>query len=162
MTVSYSTGRYPFPFHRKNWSAVLEQLKLILFSVSRNRIVPNFLVQTGDRTGTGGGGESIYGGAYRIIYVVPWISVYAWAISTEPFEDEVHPRLRFPHRGLVACANDGTKNSNDSQFFITLGSFVWFRHCFLSPTPSKDRAEELHGKHTLFGRCVGDTIYSTS
>ena len=26
----------------------------------------------------------------------------------------------------------------------------------------KDRAEELHGKHTLFGRCVGDTIYSAS
>ncbi|KAF9653306.1 cyclophilin-like protein [Thelephora ganbajun] len=87
-----------------------------------HRIVPNFLVQTGDRTGSGGGGESIYG---------------------EPFEDEIHPRLRFPHRGLVACANNGTKNSNDSQFFITL-----------------DRAEELHGKHTAFGRCVGDTIYN--
>ena len=27
------------------------------------RVVPNFLVQTGDRTGTGGGGESFYGGA---------------------------------------------------------------------------------------------------
>lgn len=23
-----------------------------------------------------------------------------------------------------------------------------------------DRADELHGKHTLFGRCVGDTVYS--
>jgi hypothetical protein len=23
-----------------------------------------------------------------------------------------------------------------------------------------DRADELHGKHTLFGRCIGDTIYS--
>lgn len=87
-----------------------------------HRIVPNFLVQTGDRTGTGGGGESIYG---------------------EPFEDEIHPRLRFAHRGLVAMANNGTKNSNDSQFFITL-----------------DRADELHGKHTLFGRVVGDTIYN--
>jgi cyclophilin family peptidyl-prolyl cis-trans isomerase len=40
---------------------------------------------------------------------------------TEPFEDEIHPRLRFTHRGLVACANNGEKNSNDSQFFITLG-----------------------------------------
>ena len=40
---------------------------------------------------------------------------------TEPFEDEIHPRLRFPHRGLVAMANRGTKHSNDSQFFITLG-----------------------------------------
>ncbi|KIY48138.1 cyclophilin-like protein [Fistulina hepatica ATCC 64428] len=87
-----------------------------------HRIVPGFLVQTGDRTGTGGGGESFFG---------------------EPFEDEIHPRLRFAHRGLVAMANNGTKNSNDSQFIITL-----------------DRADELHGKHTLFGRCVGDTVYN--
>nr|GAT42697.1 peptidyl-prolyl cis-trans isomerase [Mycena chlorophos] len=87
-----------------------------------HRVVPGFLVQTGDRTGTGGGGESIYG---------------------EPFEDEIHPRLRFAHRGLVAMANNGTKNSNDSQFIITL-----------------DRADELQGKHTLFGRCMGDTIYN--
>lgn len=25
-----------------------------------------------------------------------------------------------------------------------------------------DRADELNSKHTLFGRCVGDTIYSAS
>ncbi|KAG7091115.1 hypothetical protein E1B28_010169 [Marasmius oreades] len=87
-----------------------------------HRVVPNFLVQTGDKTGTGAGGESIYG---------------------EPFEDEIHPRLRFAHRGLVAMANSGTKNSNDSQFIITL-----------------DRADELQGKHTLFGRIVGDTVYN--
>ncbi|KAJ7065459.1 cyclophilin-like domain-containing protein [Mycena amicta] len=87
-----------------------------------HRVVPGFLVQTGDKTGTGGGGESIYG---------------------EPFEDEIHPRLRFAHRGLVAMANNGTKNSNDSQFIITL-----------------DRADELQGKHTLFGRCMGDTVYN--
>lgn len=87
-----------------------------------HRVIPNFLVQTGDKTGTGGGGESFYG---------------------EPFEDEIHPRLRFPHRGIVAMANNGTKNSNDSQFFITL-----------------DRADELHGKHTVFGRVLGDTIFN--
>ncbi|KIJ55509.1 hypothetical protein M422DRAFT_41463 [Sphaerobolus stellatus SS14] len=87
-----------------------------------HRVIPDFLVQTGDRTGTGAGGESFYG---------------------EPFEDETHPRLRFNHRGLIACANNGSKNSNDSQFFITL-----------------DRADELNNKHTLFGRCVGDTIYN--
>ncbi|KAF7983655.1 hypothetical protein HWV62_19537 [Athelia sp. TMB] len=87
-----------------------------------HRVVPGFLVQTGDKTGTGGGGESIYG---------------------EPFEDEIHPRLRFAHRGLVAMANNGSKDSNDSQFIITL-----------------DRADELHGKHTLFGRCMGDTVYN--
>ena len=35
------------------------------------RIVPSFLVQTGDKTGTGGGGESIYGGACHIRNLVP-------------------------------------------------------------------------------------------
>ena len=44
----------------------------------------------------------------------------------EPFEDEIHPRLRFAHRGIVGMANNGTKNSNDSQFFITLGEW---NHC---------------------------------
>ncbi|KAG8993931.1 Peptidyl-prolyl isomerase cwc27 [Tulasnella sp. JGI-2019a] len=87
-----------------------------------HRVVPDFLIQTGDRTGTGGGGESFYG---------------------EPFADEIHPRLKFAHRGLVGCANNGQKNSNDSQFFITL-----------------DRADELNGKHTLWGRCVGDTFFN--
>ena len=46
-----------------------------------------------------------------------------WVII-EPFEDEIHPRLRFAHRGLVAMANNGTKNSNDSQFIITLGEYL--------------------------------------
>ncbi len=31
--------------------------------------------------------------------------------TTEPFEDEIHPRLRFPHRGIVASANNGTRDS---------------------------------------------------
>ncbi|KAH9990602.1 cyclophilin-like domain-containing protein [Russula vinacea] len=88
-----------------------------------HRVVPDFLVQTGDKTGTG-----------------PEESL---SLGVQQFEDEIHPRLRYAHRGLVAMANNGSKNSNDSQFFITL-----------------DRADELHGKHTLFGRCVGDTIYN--
>ncbi|KZP00961.1 cyclophilin-like protein [Calocera viscosa TUFC12733] len=64
-----------------------------------HRVVPGFLVQTGDRTGTGSGGESFYG---------------------EPFESEPHPRLRWTHRGLVGCAGGEGKDLNDSQFFITL------------------------------------------
>jgi peptidyl-prolyl cis-trans isomerase SDCCAG10 len=57
------------------------------------------MVQTGDPTSTGKGGESIYGG---------------------PFKDEFHSRLKFAHRGLVAMANSGIPNDNQSQFFITL------------------------------------------
>lgn len=61
-------------------------------------------------------------------------------------------------------ANNGTKNSNDSQFIITLGMSIL--HCYTdtidekAPASHSDRADELHGKHTLFGRCMGDTVYS--
>ncbi|XP_073536343.1 spliceosome-associated protein CWC27 homolog [Phyllobates terribilis] len=64
-----------------------------------HRVVPEFIVQGGDPTGTGTGGESIYG---------------------KPFRDEFHTRLRFNRRGLVAMANAGP-HDNGSQFFFTLG-----------------------------------------
>ncbi|XP_049720377.1 spliceosome-associated protein CWC27 homolog isoform X2 [Elephas maximus indicus] len=64
-----------------------------------HRVVPGFIVQGGDPTGTGAGGDSIYGA---------------------PFKDEFHSRLRFNRRGLVAMANAGP-HDNGSQFFFTLG-----------------------------------------
>ncbi|RXG57962.1 Peptidyl-prolyl cis-trans isomerase CWC27-like protein [Armadillidium vulgare] len=64
-----------------------------------HRVVPKFIAQGGDPTGTGTGGESIY---------------------DSPFKDEFHSRLRFVRRGLVAMANAGP-NDNGSQFFFTLG-----------------------------------------
>ncbi|NWJ09234.1 CWC27 protein, partial [Crypturellus undulatus] len=64
-----------------------------------HRVVPGFIVQGGDPTGTGSGGDSIYG---------------------VPFKDEFHSRLRFNRRGLVAMANAGP-HDNGSQFFFTLG-----------------------------------------
>ncbi|KPM08633.1 peptidyl-prolyl cis-trans isomerase-like protein 5 [Sarcoptes scabiei] len=66
-----------------------------------HRLVKKFIVQTGDPTGTGFGGESIYG---------------------KSFKDEFHSRLRFVRRGLVAMANGGEKDDNGSQFFFTLES----------------------------------------
>ncbi|KAJ3219377.1 Peptidyl-prolyl isomerase cwc27 [Dinochytrium kinnereticum] len=63
-----------------------------------HRVVKGFIVQGGDPTGTGLGGESAYG---------------------KPFADEFHSRLRFMRRGLLAMANVG-KNTNTSQFFFTL------------------------------------------
>ncbi|KAJ6224993.1 hypothetical protein RDWZM_003538 [Blomia tropicalis] len=65
-----------------------------------HRLVKGFIVQGGDPSGTGLGGESIYG---------------------QPFKDEFHSRLRFMRRGLIALANGGTKDDNGSQFFFTLG-----------------------------------------
>ncbi|XP_020236449.1 peptidyl-prolyl cis-trans isomerase CYP57 isoform X2 [Cajanus cajan] len=69
-----------------------------------HRIIKDFLIQGGDPTASGTGGESIYGGV---------------------FADEFHSRLKFKHRGIVAMANAGTPNSNGSQFFVTLDRCDW-------------------------------------
>ncbi|KAG4097927.1 peptidyl-prolyl isomerase cwc27 [Neocallimastix lanati (nom. inval.)] len=71
-----------------------------------HRIVPKFCVQGGDPTGTGEGGESIYG---------------------KPFDDEFHSRLRFTRRGLMGMANKG-KNQNESQFFFTFDATPELNH----------------------------------
>jgi len=68
-----------------------------------HRLVPGFMIQGGDPTGTGKGGESIYG---------------------RNFLDEFHQRLKFVHRGMVAMANGGP-NDNGSQFFITFDACSW-------------------------------------
>ncbi|KAF8819797.1 peptidyl-prolyl cis-trans isomerase [Cardiosporidium cionae] len=66
-----------------------------------HRVIKDFLVQGGDPTGTGKGGDSIY---------------------DEPFPNEIHSRLQFRYRGLVGVANvEGEQATNGSQFFITLG-----------------------------------------
>ncbi|XP_050403420.1 spliceosome-associated protein CWC27 homolog [Patella vulgata] len=65
-----------------------------------HRVVKDFIVQGGDPTGTGEGGESVYG---------------------KPFKDEFHSRLRFNRRGMVGMANAGP-NDNGSQFFFTMAA----------------------------------------
>ena len=65
-----------------------------------HRLVPGFVIQGGDPTGTGAGGESSYDG--------------------DPFADEFHSRLKFNRRGLLGMANTGKKDDNGSQFFLTL------------------------------------------
>lgn len=68
-----------------------------------HRVIKGFMVQTGDPTGTGTGGESIWGGE---------------------FEDEFHPSLRHDRPYTVSMANAGP-NTNGSQFFITLTPTPW-------------------------------------
>lgn len=74
-----------------------------------HRIIPGFMIQGGDPTGTGTGGPGY------------------------TFDDEIHPELQFNRPYLLAMANAGKRQdsfgkmagTNGSQFFITVGATDW-------------------------------------
>lgn len=66
--------------------------------VTFHRVIKDFMIQGGDPTGTGNGGESIWG---------------------EPFYNEINSSVRFDKPFLLAMANSGGTKTNGSQFFIT-------------------------------------------
>ncbi|MBN1405847.1 MAG: peptidylprolyl isomerase [Candidatus Omnitrophica bacterium] len=68
-----------------------------------HRVIKGFMIQGGDPTGTGTGGNSIW---------------------EKPFQDEVSADLTFNKKGLLAMANSGP-NTNGSQFFITTKETPW-------------------------------------
>lgn len=68
-----------------------------------HRVIKQFMIQTGDPTGTGTGGDSIWG---------------------YDFEDEFHPSLKHDKPYTLSMANSGA-NTNGSQFFITVIPCPW-------------------------------------
>jgi len=68
-----------------------------------HRVIKGFMIQGGDPTGTGRGGESIWG---------------------KPFKDEFGNNVAFDKPYLLAMANSGPK-TNGSQFFITTAPTGW-------------------------------------
>eukprot|EP01134_Creolimax_fragrantissima_P002456 CFRG2456T1 len=71
-----------------------------------HNVQSNFILQTGDPSNTGKGGQSIHG--------------LLKGSEHDFFEDEIKPNLKFTRAGLLAMANTG-KNTNASQFFLTTG-----------------------------------------
>lgn len=111
-----------------------------------HRIIPNFMIQGGDPTGTGRGGESIYGAS---------------------FEDEFDPFLR-NIRGALSMANAGP-NTNGSQFFIVqksdmeqatvdqmkeYGEEYGFFEDVIEAYRENGGTHWLDFKHTVFGQVV--------
>jgi cyclophilin family peptidyl-prolyl cis-trans isomerase len=78
-----------------------------------HRVIDGFMIQGGDPTGTGTGG------------------------SGQTIPDEFDNGLKHDKEGIVAMANTGRKDSQDSQFYITL-----------APQP------HLDGKYTIFGEVI--------
>lgn len=68
-----------------------------------HRVIKKFMVQGGDPTGTGRGGNSVWG---------------------HPFEDEFDKNVKFEKAGILAMANSGPA-TNGSQFFITTAPTPW-------------------------------------
>lgn len=68
-----------------------------------HRVIPEFVIQGGDPTGTGTGGESVWG---------------------HDFADEFDPKLKFDEPWRLGMANRGP-NTNGSQFFISLVPTPW-------------------------------------
>ncbi len=109
--------------------------------VTFHRIIDDFMIQGGDPTGTGSGGESIWG---------------------KGFENEITNDL-LPIRGSLCMANTGEANSNGSQFFIVQkDSYVIEDVMTLRKADINDEliahykevggACWLWGKHTVFGQ----------
>lgn len=114
--------------------------------VTFHRVISDFMIQGGDPTGTGSGGESSFG---------------------KSFEDEFSEKaLNF--RGALSMANTGKADTNGSQFFIvqapanTLSSTIWdqleMKQNAAFPDSVKEKYEEVGGTpwldfhHTVFGQ----------
>ena len=108
-----------------------------------HRVIKDFMVQSGDPTGTGCGGESIWGSG---------------------FEDEIDFKLHNFY-GALSMANTGRPFSNGSQFFIVQAKQVspdLLRQMKQLPDMFSAEAVEkyerdggtpwLDGKHTVFGQ----------
>jgi peptidyl-prolyl cis-trans isomerase A (cyclophilin A) len=97
-----------------------------------HRTIPEFMIQTGDPTGTGSGDVGF------------------------EFADELHADLLFDQPGRLAMANRGP-NTNSSQFFITEKEVPFLNPC-LDPNGCMGGRRAPNSGYTIFGQCDADTV----
>jgi len=119
----------------KDWkdaSGTVQHNKPLYDGVIFHRVIPDFMIQGGDPTGSGAGDPGF------------------------TFEDELHADLIFDQPGRLAMANRGP-NTNSSQFFITEKE-----QPALNPCLKDEGCPELkRGKntgYTIFGQCDAPTV----
>ena len=117
------------------------------YGVIFHRIIRDFMIQGGDPTGTGMGGESIYG---------------------EKFEDEFSENV-FNIRGALSMANAGP-NTNGSQFFIVQNENLPYDKSALVKGGWPEEIAEIYtaggtphldGRHTVFGQLANAESFET-
>lgn len=107
-----------------------------------HRVISNFMIQGGDPTGSGMGGDSLFGGS---------------------FEDEFSSKL-FNLNGALSMANSGP-NTNGSQFFIVTMSDIpeqmvsqledaGFPEEIIEAYKQNGGTPWLDQKHTVFGHVI--------
>ncbi|KAJ5894275.1 Peptidyl-prolyl cis-trans isomerase-like 2 [Penicillium taxi] len=122
---------YPEHAPKAVWNFIQLAKKGYYNDVTFHRNIKGFMLQGGDPTGTGRGGNSIWG---------------------KPFADEVNGPLKHDSRGTLSMANKG-KNTNTSQFFLAYRALphldrkhTVFGRLIDDPTPSSAtfNAIEIH------------------
>ncbi len=105
-----------------------------------HRVIPDFMIQGGDPTGTGSGGESIYGTKFE-----DEINPVALQLDANTVRQLQSAGYKFTHNlesmrcvyGTICMANAGP-DTNGSQFFIV----------------TREDCRWLDGRHTVFGKII--------